>query len=132
MRIITVAVILTATTSLAACGTSSTVTSAPSSELTASDPSQSQEPQATKAANSPADSASAERRLPNVVGMNLQAAQDKMQAAGFWFLDDQDSTGQHRLQIFDRNWVVTRQVPAAGQKVPVETKVVLWAKKYGE
>ncbi|WP_370028189.1 PASTA domain-containing protein [Planotetraspora sp. GP83] len=70
--------------------------------------------------------------LPNVVGMNLQKAQDTMQASGFYFLDDQDDTGRHRLQIYDRNWVVTRQEPTAGRKVPVDTKVVLWAKKYGE
>ncbi|WP_204052177.1 PASTA domain-containing protein [Microbispora siamensis] len=70
--------------------------------------------------------------LPDVVGMNLQAAQDTMQAAGFYVLDDQDDTGQHRLQVFDRNWVVTRQEPAAGTKVPTDTLVVLWAKKYGE
>lgn len=70
--------------------------------------------------------------LPNVVGMNLQEGQDTMQAAGFYFLDDQDDTGQHRFQIYDRNWVVTRQVPAAGRRVPITTKVVLWAKKIGE
>lgn len=70
--------------------------------------------------------------LPNVVGMNLQAGQDAMQATGFYFLDDQDDTGQHRLQIFDRNWVVTRQEPAAGRRVSTNTKVVLWAKKIGE
>ena len=70
--------------------------------------------------------------LPNVVGMNLQAGQDTMQAAGFYFLDDQDDTGQHRLQVYDRNWVVTRQEPPAGRKVPTSTKVILWAKKIGE
>ncbi|WP_432863621.1 PASTA domain-containing protein [Microbispora rosea] len=70
--------------------------------------------------------------LPDVVGMNLQAAQDTMQAVGFYVLDDQDDTGQHRLQVFDRNWVVTRQEPPAGKRVPTDTLVVLWAKKYGE
>ena len=70
--------------------------------------------------------------MPNVVGMNLQAGQDTMQAAGFYFLDDQDDTGQHRFQIYDRNWVVTRQEPRAGRRVALTTKVVLWAKKIGE
>jgi hypothetical protein len=70
--------------------------------------------------------------LPDVVGMVLQTGQDTMQAAGFYFLDDQDDTGQHRLQILDRDWVVTRQDPPAGERVPVTTKVVLWAKKIGE
>src|SRR4051794_25728772 len=70
--------------------------------------------------------------LPDVVGMNLQKGQDTMQAAGFYFVDDQDATGRHRFQIWDRDWVVTRQVPPAGRRVSLSTKVVLWAKKYGE
>lgn len=75
----------------------------------------------------------AERKtLPDVVGMNLQHGQDTMQAAGFYILDDQDSTGQGRLQIFDRNWVITEQDPAAGRKVATDTPVTLYAKKYGE
>ncbi|MFD8561259.1 PASTA domain-containing protein [Streptosporangium canum] len=75
----------------------------------------------------------AERKsLPDVVGMNLQLGQDTMQAAGFYILDDQDSTGQGRLQIFDRNWVITEQDPAAGRKVATDTPVTLYAKKYGE
>jgi hypothetical protein len=72
------------------------------------------------------------KTLPNVVGMNLQQGQDAMQAAGFYLLDDQDASGQNRLQVYDRNWVVTRQTPAAGRKVPTDTAVVLYAKKYGE
>ncbi|MEV4186989.1 PASTA domain-containing protein [Streptosporangium canum] len=75
----------------------------------------------------------AERKsLPDVVGMNLQLGQDTMQAAGFYILDDQDSTGQGRLQVFDRNWVITEQDPAAGRKVATDTPVTLYAKKYGE
>ncbi|OUC91074.1 hypothetical protein CA984_35120 [Streptosporangium minutum] len=67
-----------------------------------------------------------------MVGMNLQEGQDTMQAAGFYALDDQDSTGQGRLQIYDRNWVITKQDPAAGRKVATDTPVTLYAKKYGE
>ncbi|MDP9870215.1 MULTISPECIES: PASTA domain-containing protein [Streptosporangium] len=72
------------------------------------------------------------KTLPNVVGMNLQKGQDTMQAAGFYVLNDKDATGQNRLQVFDRNWVVTRQTPAAGRKVPIDTLVTLYAKKIGE
>jgi hypothetical protein len=72
------------------------------------------------------------KTLPNVVGMNLQQGQDAMQAAGFYLLDDQDASGQNRFQVYDRNWVVTRQTPAAGRKVPTDTPIVLYAKKYGE
>ncbi|WP_220182845.1 PASTA domain-containing protein [Sphaerisporangium album] len=70
--------------------------------------------------------------LPNVVGMNLQAAQDKLQATGFYVLNDKDATGQGRFQVLDRNWVVTQQTPGAGQKLPTDTLITLYAKKYGE
>ncbi|WP_219507094.1 PASTA domain-containing protein [Nonomuraea ceibae] len=71
-------------------------------------------------------------RLPDVVGMNLQAAQDHLQATGFYILNDKDATGQGRLQVLDRNWVVVRQTPAAGKRVPTSTLITLYAKKLGE
>ena len=72
------------------------------------------------------------RTLPSVVGVNLQAAQDTLQAAGFYLISDRDATGQGRFQVFDRNWVVTRQKPEGGRKVSIDTLIVLYAKKYGE
>ncbi|WP_328846132.1 PASTA domain-containing protein [Streptomyces sp. NBC_00258] len=66
--------------------------------------------------------------LPNVVGKDLQAAQDEAQAAGFYALDDQDASGQNRLQVLDRNWTVCKQEPAAGTH-PTDTPVVLYAVK---
>ncbi|MGW0586412.1 PASTA domain-containing protein [Streptosporangium sp. NPDC002607] len=77
--------------------------------------------------------AAAEKKvLPDVVGMNLQEGQDTMQAAGFYILNDKDATGQNRFQVYDRNWVVTKQTPAAGRKVTVDTLITLYAKKIGE
>lgn len=67
-----------------------------------------------------------------MVGMNLQEGQDTMQAAGFYILNDKDATGRNRFQISDRNWVITKQTPAAGRKVSVDTLVTLYAKKIGE
>ncbi len=50
------------------------------------------------------------RDIPDVVGMNLQSAQDCLQEWGFYSLDDQPvDPSQGRFQIFDRNWVVQRQ-----------------------
>ncbi|MEU2909313.1 PASTA domain-containing protein [Streptomyces massasporeus] len=69
--------------------------------------------------------------LPNVVGQDLQAAQDAAQAAGFYVLDDQDASGQKRLQVFDRNWVVCSQEPEAGTHL-TDTPVTLFAVKDGE
>ncbi|WP_223188182.1 PASTA domain-containing protein [Streptomyces sp. TRM68416] len=66
--------------------------------------------------------------LPNLVGMDLQAAQDEAQAAGFYALDDQDASGQGRLQVLDRNWTVCSQDPEPGNH-PTDTLVTLYAVK---
>ncbi|MEV0171222.1 PASTA domain-containing protein [Streptomyces sp. NPDC050803] len=66
--------------------------------------------------------------LPDLVGLDLQAAQDEAQAAGFYALDDQDATGQDRFQVLDRNWTVCSQEPAAGTH-PTDTLVTLYAVK---
>ena len=52
--------------------------------------------------------------LPDAVGMDLQAAQDTMQAAGFYILESHDATGQDRFQVLDRNWTVCDQSPPGG------------------
>ncbi|MFE5189196.1 PASTA domain-containing protein [Streptomyces sp. NPDC056628] len=83
-------------------------------------------------ADAPADEAEAETAtLPDLVGQDLQAAQDEAQAAGFYVLDDQDASGQQRLQVFDRNWTVCSQEPEAGTH-PTDTPVTLYAVKDGE
>ena len=56
----------------------------------------------------------AESVVPNVVGQNLQRAQDMMQAAGFYNLHSYDVTGESSFQILDRNWRVVEQTPRAG------------------
>ena len=70
--------------------------------------------------------------VPNVVGLNHQLAQDTMQAAGYYYLTEEDATGQGRLLVNDRNWVVVSQEPAGGTKAAPETKIVLKSKKIGE
>lgn len=52
--------------------------------------------------------------LPSFVGMGLQSAQDKAQAAGFYLLVSHDALGRSRSQILDRDWKVCTQTPAAG------------------
>jgi beta-lactam-binding protein with PASTA domain len=68
--------------------------------------------------------------VPNVVGKDLQTAQDTMQAAGLRNLTSHDSTGQGRLQLVDRNWKVTEQSPAAGTKANSGQEIDLGAKKF--
>jgi hypothetical protein len=71
-------------------------------------------------------------RVPDVVGANHQAAQDTMQAAGLYNLAEKDATGRGRLLLWDRNWVVVRQTPSPGKRVPAGTLVTLFSKKIGE
>jgi hypothetical protein len=70
--------------------------------------------------------------VPDVVGVNHQLAQDTMQAAGFFYLTEEDATGKGRLLINDRNWVVVAQRPTGGTKAPFDTKILLRSKKIGE
>jgi beta-lactam-binding protein with PASTA domain len=76
--------------------------------------------------------AAAMRRVPNVVGMNHQAAQDRLQARGFHNLRERDCTGRGRLLLFDRNWRVVRQSPAAGRRVRANRAITLCSVKYSD
>ena len=69
--------------------------------------------------------------MPNVVCMNLQAAQDEIQKSGVFFSRSDDATGMNRSQILDRNWIVVKQTPLPGQPV-TELEAVLSAVKIGE
>jgi hypothetical protein len=70
--------------------------------------------------------------VPNVVGMNHQLAQDTMQAAGYHNLTEEDATGQGRLLISDRNWVVVEQEPRPGTKAPSDKTIILRSKKISD
>lgn len=71
-------------------------------------------------------------KMPTVVGMNLQLAQDTLQNLGSYLLDQEDALGLSRLQVNDSNWKVCSQTPKAGTKVPVETVVLLSSVKLTE
>ena len=85
-------------------------------------------------ATSPSAGAASEGSItvPNVVGKDLQTAQDTMQAAGLRNLTSHDSTGQGRAQLVDRNWKVTEQSPAAGTKVNSSQLIDLGAEKLSD
>ena len=74
----------------------------------------------------------AARIVPDVVCINLQDAQDRLQAAGFFDLRSEDALGRGRWQVIDRNWVVTDQSPEPGGRRPSGTTIVLTTVKYGE
>ena len=69
--------------------------------------------------------------MPNVVCMNLQDAQDRIQEAGLFYSDSFDATGQDRSQLVDSNWQVVSQDPAPGTPIG-EGDAMLGAVKYGE
>jgi hypothetical protein len=52
--------------------------------------------------------------LPNLVGSDLQDAQDTAQAHGFYMLTSHDVTGMDRMSILDHDWKVCTQTPAQG------------------
>jgi beta-lactam-binding protein with PASTA domain len=70
--------------------------------------------------------------VPNVVCLDLQKAQDTLQAAGFYLLGSEDATGRHRQQLVDRNWVVVSQSASPGSTPDPKTKITLGAVKFGE
>jgi hypothetical protein len=132
MRIIAMAALIALT--LTGCGNA--IPSAPATPpaaptLPAEVPSTSASPEVS-VAPTPAQSPVRLIKIPAVVGKNHQLAQDTMQAAGLYDLREEDATGQGRLLIWDRNWVVARQTPSAGRRVRPDTVVALFSKKIGE
>lgn len=69
--------------------------------------------------------------MPDVLCMNLQAAQDEIQDRGVFFSRSEDATGQGRRQILDSGWIVVKQSPAPGQPIG-ELEAVLSVVKIGE
>ena len=70
--------------------------------------------------------------MPNLVGKSLQAAQDELQALGSYLLDQQDASGEGRMQMDDSNWKVCSQDPAADTEVSIAATVVLASVKNNE
>ena len=68
--------------------------------------------------------------VPNMSGMNLQAAQDCLQELGFWNLDDQPAPGESRFQVNDSNWTVTSQ-NRTGKVDSEDVMIVLYSKNTG-
>lgn len=112
----------------------------PSPSEAESSPSAASESAATPEASTPSESSSpsptrekAERfRMPDLVGENLQDAQDELQALGSFLMDQVDATGEDRWQLLDRNWYVCSQKPAAGKRVSLTAIVKLYVVKLEE
>ena len=84
------------------------------------------------AAPAPAPAAPTTFTMPALVGVNLQLAQDTLQAAGSYVMDQTDASGLTRVQVNDSNWQVCTQNPAPGAVVPTDTVVTLGSVKLTE
>jgi hypothetical protein len=80
----------------------------------------------------PASDAGGGITVPDVVGLDHQAAQDAMQGEGLYNLRERDCSGQGRLLLFDRNWEVVRTTPPGGAHVSEDTKITICSVKQGE
>ncbi|MHA5050023.1 PASTA domain-containing protein [Streptomyces sp. SD15] len=83
----------------------------------------------------PADdkpSSAEKKKVPSLVGMGLQSAQDTAQSEGFYSLKSHDSQGRDRMQAFDRNWKVCSQNVKAGTSVSTDTTLDFGAVKLEE
>ena len=64
--------------------------------------------------------------MPNLVGKDLQGAQDAIQSLthdAVWLSTSTDLTGKGRAQIVDRNWTVCSSTPPAGAMFTATTNI---------
>jgi hypothetical protein len=73
--------------------------------------------------------------MPNLVGSNLQSAQDQIQKLTDFAIaitTSHDATGAGRHQVFDRNWQVCSQNIAPGSKIDSSARIDFGAVKLEE
>ena len=73
--------------------------------------------------------------MPDLVGQNLQAAQDaiqKLTANAVLLTSSTDATGQGRAQVLDSNWKVCAQNVKPGEPITRKTKIEFAAVKLDE
>ncbi|MGW0157785.1 hypothetical protein ACWDUN_00535 [Mycobacterium sp. NPDC003323] len=77
-------------------------------------------------AMSPPAAAESSWTMPNLIGMDLQGAQDAIQSVSggeVWFSTSTDLTGQGRAQLSDRNWQVCSSTPPPGSVFTATTEI---------
>ncbi|MEV4317122.1 PASTA domain-containing protein [Actinocrispum sp. NPDC049592] len=73
--------------------------------------------------------------MPNLVGSNLQQAQDQMQKLTgdpVFLTTSHDATGQKRHQVLDKNWKVCSQSVAPGTQITLDSPIDFGAVKNEE
>lgn len=74
-------------------------------------------------------------QMPDLVGVNLQDAQDRIQALTgnvIFVTRSHDASGAGRQQVLDRNWKVCTQNIKAGQKISKDSQIDFGAVKLTE
>lgn len=64
--------------------------------------------------------------MPNLIGKDLQGAQDAIQSltkGQVWYSGSTDLTGKGRTQVVDRNWVVCTSTPPPGAPITTGTNI---------
>jgi hypothetical protein len=75
---------------------------------------------------SPAAAADPSWTMPNLIGTDLQGAQDAVQSltrGKVWYSGSTDLTGQGRAQLVDRNWIVCNSTPPVGAMFTATTTI---------
>lgn len=73
--------------------------------------------------------------MPNLIGQDLQAAQNAIQALTdykVFFSGSKDLTGKGRMQVSDRNWQVCSSTPPAGATITEQSSVEFGVVKLSE
>lgn len=74
----------------------------------------------------PVAAAEAAWTMPDLIGVDLQGAQDAIQSesdGAVWYSSSTDLTGQGRAQVVDRNWIVCTSTPAPGATFTTTTTI---------
>jgi hypothetical protein len=81
---------------------------------------------ATGCSTAQVDAAENEWTMPDLIGEDLQGAQDAIQSltdSAVWYTDSTDLTGQDRMQVSDRHWVVCTSTPSPGETFTTDTEI---------
>lgn len=73
--------------------------------------------------------------MPNLVGVGLQDAQNRIQSLTgneIFVTESHDASGQGRMQVSDRNWKVCDQNVAPGTRITKDTRIDFGAVKLDE
>ncbi|MGA5565442.1 DUF3761 domain-containing protein [Streptomyces platensis] len=87
---------------------------------------------ATDGSDTASDSESSTVTVPDYAGSNLREAQDDAQGRGIYLLESRDLSVRHRTQVWDRNWQVCAQEPAAGVEMADTETLTFTVVKTGE